>query len=87
MITCIVATGEVVGSILLATDELLRVEKLTVHASAHLIDHSGFKINEDCTRHILPCASLAEEGGEGIIIVSHSLISGHMAIRLHGTGS
>jgi hypothetical protein len=77
-----VTTGKVVGSILLAADELLRVEELTVHASAHLIDHSGLKINKDCTGHILPCASLAEEGGEGIIIVSSSLVSWHVAIRL-----
>ncbi len=33
----VVATSVVVGSIFLASDELLRVEELAVRASAHLI--------------------------------------------------
>jgi hypothetical protein len=84
-ITCVVATGKVVSSILLAADELLRVEELAVSASAHLVDHSGLKINEDCTGHVLPCTSLAEEGAEGVIVVSRGLVSRHLAIRLHRT--
>jgi hypothetical protein len=31
---------------------------------------------------MLPCTSLAEEGAEGIIVVSRSLVSRHLAIRL-----
>uniref|UniRef100_A0A0A9DTQ4 TUBA3 n=1 Tax=Arundo donax TaxID=35708 RepID=A0A0A9DTQ4_ARUDO len=78
-------TGEVVGRILLAADELLRVEELAVGTSAHLIDHSGLKIKEDGTGRILPCAGLTIEGAEGVIMVSGSLVSGHLAIRLRGT--
>ncbi|BAT13425.1 Os11g0247350, partial [Oryza sativa Japonica Group] len=36
---CVVTTGKVVGCILLATDELLRVEELAVVTSPHLINH------------------------------------------------
>ena len=39
----VVATGEVVGGILLATDELLRVEQLAVGAGADLVNHSGLQ--------------------------------------------
>ena len=61
LLTGIVTTGKIVGSILLTTDELLRVEELAVSASPHLIDHSGFKINKHCTGDMLPSTSLTEE--------------------------
>lgn len=83
-ITCVVTTGEVVGRILLAADELLRVEKLAVGARAHLVDHGGLEIDEDRTGHVLPSASLAEESVEGIITTSDSLVTGGLAIRLQG---
>jgi hypothetical protein len=80
-----VTTGKVVGSILLATDELLRVEELAVSASPHLINHSGLKINKHGTRDMLPSTSLTEEGVESIITSSNSLVTGHLTIRLNGT--
>jgi hypothetical protein len=62
-----VAAGEVVGSILLPGDELLRVEKLTVGAGANLINDSGLKVDEDGPRHVLACTGLTEERVERIV--------------------
>jgi len=78
-----VATGEVVGSILLATDELLRVEELAVSASPHFINHSGLKVNKYSTGDVLPSASLTEEGVESIITSSNGLVTRHLAISLN----
>ena len=82
IITGIVATGKVVGSILLAADELLWVEELAVGSSPNLINHSGFKINKDSTRDMLSSASLAKEGVKSIITSANSLVTWHLAIRL-----
>jgi hypothetical protein len=70
----VVSTCIVVSSILLAGDELLRVEQLAVGASAHLIDHSGLQIDEDAARHVLAGTSLREEGVESIITTSDGLV-------------
>ena len=78
-------TGEVVGRVLLAADELLRMEELAVGAGADLIDHSGLEIDEDSTGHVLACSSLAEEGVEGVITTSNGLVTGSLAIRLQRT--
>ena len=75
-------TGEVVGCVLLAADELLGVEELAVGAGAHLVDHGGLEIDEDSTGHVLACSSLAEEGVEGVITTSDGLVTGRLAIRL-----
>jgi hypothetical protein len=85
LLTGVVTTGKVVGCILLATDELLRVEELAVSASPHLINHSGLKINEHSTGDMLPSASLTEEGVECIITSSNSLVTRHLTISLNGT--
>jgi hypothetical protein len=77
-----VTTGKVVGCILLATDELLRVEELAVSASPHLINHSGLKVNKHSTGHMLASASLTEEGVESIITSSNSLVTRHLTISL-----
>jgi len=45
-----VSSGIVVGSILLAGDQLLRVEELAVGSGPHFIDHSGLKIHENSPR-------------------------------------
>ena len=78
----VVATSVVVGGILLAGDQLLGVVQLAVSASAHLIDHSGFEIDEDSAGHVLAGTSLREEGVEGIITATDGLVRGHLAIRL-----
>mmetsp|Transcript_2838 Transcript_2838/g.6222 ORF Transcript_2838/g.6222 Transcript_2838/m.6222 type:complete len:325 (-) Transcript_2838:54-1028(-) len=79
----VVATGEVVGSILLAGDQLLRVEQLTVGASADLVHDSGLKVQEDGTRDMLASTGLGEEGVEGVITTANGLVRGHLAIGLN----
>jgi hypothetical protein len=56
-----VATGKVVGSIFLSTDELLGVEKLAVCSSPDFINNSGLKINKDSTRDVLSRTSFTEK--------------------------
>jgi hypothetical protein len=41
----VMTTSIVVGSIFLASDELLRVEEVSVLASSHLVNHIGFEID------------------------------------------
>ena len=76
------ATGKVVGSIFLATDELLRVEKLAVCSGPHFIDDSGLEIDKDGTRDVLSGTSFTEESVESIVSPADSLITRHLAIRL-----
>merc|ERR1711976_659472 len=78
----VVTTSIVVGSILLTSDQLLRVEQLAVGASAHLINYSGFQIHKDSSGHMFASTSLTEEGVEGVITTSNGLVTGHLAIRL-----
>jgi hypothetical protein len=84
-LTGVVTTGKVVGCILLATDELLRVEELAVVTSPHLINHGRLKIDEDSTGDMLPSTSLTEEGVKSIITSPNGLVTGHLSIRLHRT--
>jgi hypothetical protein len=78
----VMTTGIVVRGILLASDELLRVEQLAVGSSSDFIDHSGLQIQEHCTGNMLTGTSLREEGVEGIISISNGLVGGHLTIRL-----
>ena len=52
----VVATGVVVGSILLASDHVLGVEELSVGASADFIDDVGLEITVDGSRNIFALA-------------------------------
>jgi len=79
----VVTTGVVVGSILLAGDELLRVVELTVGASSDFIERSRLEVNEDTTRDVFAGTSLREEGVERVVAATDSLIGGHLAIRLN----
>jgi len=79
----VVATGEVVGGILLSGDELLGVEQLSVSSGADLIDDGGLEIEEDSAGDVLAGTSLGEEGVEGIVTATDSLIGGHLAIGLN----
>jgi hypothetical protein len=76
----VVTPGIIVGSILLAIDELLRVEELAVSSTPGLIYDSGFQIDEDSSGDMLSSSSLREKGCEGVI--PEGLIRGHVAIRL-----
>ena len=63
----VVTSGVVVGSILLATDHLFRVEQLSVCSSSDLIDHRWLKIQEDSSWDVLSGSSFREKGGKAII--------------------
>ena len=75
-------TGEVVGSIFLAADELLWMEELAVGSGPDFIYDSGFEINKDSTGDVFPCTRFTEKGVEGVITSTDSLVARHLAIRL-----
>ena len=79
----VVSSGEVVGGIFLSGDELLGVEELSVGSGSDLIDDGGFEIEEDATGDVLSSSSFGEEGVEGIVATTDSLVGGHLAIRLN----
>lgn len=76
------ASGKVVGGVFLAADELLWVEKLAVCSGPHFIDDSGFQIDENGARNVLPRTSFTEKGVEGIVSSAYGLVTRHLAIRL-----
>ena len=78
----VVTSGEVVGGIFLSGDELFRVEKLSVGSGPDFIDDGGFKIEEDSSWDVLSGTGLREEGVEGIITATNSLVRWHLAVRL-----
>ena len=78
----VVATGVVVGGVLLARDELLGVVELAVGARAHLVDHRRLEVDEDGARHVLARAGLREEGVERVVAAADGLVRGHLAIGL-----
>jgi len=79
----VVTTGVVVGSILLAGDELLGVVQLTVGASADLVAHAGLQINKHATGHVLASTSLGEKGVEGVVAATDGLVGGHLSVGLN----
>ena len=79
----VVATSEVVSGILLAGDQLLWVEELTVGTRAHLIDDGRFQIDEDRARHVLARTGLGKEGVESIIAAANGFVRRHLTIRLN----
>ena len=78
----VVTSGIVIGSIFFACDELLRVEELVVGASENLINDCGFQVYKLCPGHMLASVCLTEEGVEGVVSSSNSLVTWHLAIRL-----
>ena len=78
----VVATGEVVGGILLAGDELLGVEELSVGAGSDLIDNGGLEIEEDAAGHVLASTSLGEEGVESVVATTDGLVRWHLTVGL-----
>ena len=75
-------TGEIVGSVFFAADELLGVEELAVCTGPHFIDDGGLKIYENGTGDVLASTSFAEKGVEGIVSSSNCLVAWHLAIGL-----
>lgn len=76
----VVATGVVVGGILLSVDDLLRVVQLGVGTGADFVTDSGLKIHIDGTGNMLSVAGLAEEGVERIISYADRRIGSHVTI-------
>jgi len=70
----LVATSEVVGSVFLAGDQLLRVLELALGAGPHLVDDGGFEVHEHAARYVLASAGLTEEGVEGVVTASDGLV-------------
>jgi len=77
-----VPTRKVIGGILLTSNQLLRVEQLTVRSSANFIDDSRLQIHKHGARHMLAGTRLAEESVESIVATADSLVTGHLAIWL-----
>lgn len=75
----VVTTSVVVGSILSAGDELIRVEEIRVFAGANSINNGGLKIDHYGTRNVLSGADLVKEGLERGILRG---VTGHGSIRL-----
>jgi len=78
----VVTSGVVVGGILLASDQLLRVEELSVGSSSDLIDDGWLQINKHSPGDVLSSSSLAEEGIEGVVSTSDGLVRRHLTVGL-----
>jgi hypothetical protein len=77
-----VTTSVVVSSIFFASDELFRVEKLSVSSGTDLIDYGWFQVDENGSWDVFASTSFTEEGVEGVITTSDGLVTWHLAIRL-----
>lgn len=47
-----------------------------------LTNHGRLQVDKDGSGDVLPVASLAEEGGEGVVVASRGLRAGHVTVRL-----
>ena len=79
----VVTTSVIVGSILFAGDQLLRVVQLAVSSSADFVDHTRLEIEVDATGNVLASTSLREKGVEGVIATANGLVGRHLTIRLN----
>ena len=70
-------------SILFSSDELLRMEELSVSSKPHLIDNSWLEINKNSPGNMFSGSSFREEGVERIIASSNYLVGWHSSIRLN----
>jgi len=78
----VVASGEVVGGVLFAGDELLWVLELSVGAGPDLVDDRRLQVDLDGSGHVLASTSLREEGVESVITTADGLVRGHLSVRL-----
>mmetsp|Transcript_49324 Transcript_49324/g.107639 ORF Transcript_49324/g.107639 Transcript_49324/m.107639 type:complete len:211 (+) Transcript_49324:384-1016(+) len=79
----VVATSKVVGGILLAGDQLLRVKQLSVSPSSHFVHHSRLQVHEHTSGHVLPGPGLRKEGVERVVTAPNGLVRRHLTIRLN----
>jgi hypothetical protein len=70
----VVTTGVVIGSILLAGDELLRMVQLAVSASTNLVTDTRLKVDEDGTGNVFSRTSLGEKVVKGVVTATDSLV-------------
>jgi hypothetical protein len=75
----VVTACVVVGSILFAINNLLRMVELTVRSMTDFVTNRWFQIDIDGTRNMLASASLRKEGVEGVFALSDRIV------LLHGT--
>ena len=77
----VVTTGVVVGGILLSSDQLFGVEKLSVGSGSDLVNNSWLQINKDGSGDVLASTSLREKGVERIISSSNCLVRWHLNVK------
>ena len=58
------------------------MEQLSVGTGSDFINDGWFKIKEDSSWDVLTCTSLGEEGVEGIITTTNSLVGWHLSVWL-----
>lgn len=56
--------------------------EVALDVGTQLTDHSRLQVDKDGSGNVLPCSRLTEEGIEGVVSASNSLVTGHLAIRL-----
>jgi hypothetical protein len=78
----IMATGEVVCSVLFAANKLLGMKQLAVCTRTDFIDHSRLEVKEDTAGHVLASTSLIKEGVERIIAATDGFVGGHLPVGL-----
>jgi len=79
----VMTAGVIVRSVFFASDQLFGMEELAVSSSSDFIDDGGFQVDENSARNVLPGASLAEEGVEGIVSTADGFVRWHLAIGLN----
>jgi len=77
----IVASCIIIGCILLASDELFRVKKVSIGTSSDLINHSWLQVNKNSSGNMFASTSLSKECCVGVIS-PHHLVRRNVTIRL-----
>ena len=78
----VVTPGVVVGSILLASDQLLGVEELPVGSHFDLVHHGGLQIDQDRPGDVFPGARLREESVEAVVRHTQRGVGRHQTVRV-----
>jgi len=78
----VVTPSVVISSVLFASDELFRMEKLTIGSSPDFVNDVGLQVDEDGARNVLSGASLGEESVERIVATADRLVGWHLSIGL-----
>jgi hypothetical protein len=76
----VATSDEIASCVLLAGDQLFRVQQLSVGTGSDLVNDGWLKIQEHKSKEVLAGTRLREEGVESII--ADSLIRSHLPVRL-----